>query len=130
MLIDFWASWCGPCIADFPELKKLYAAYEDEDFEIVGVSIDSKKEDWIEGLEEHKLPWTNLGELKDWQGPVTTSYGVMGIPMGYLVDSQGCIYKKHVRPAALKEFLVNRYGMDESLVEPDPETEDTQGVSG
>ncbi|MYD45054.1 MAG: redoxin domain-containing protein [Gammaproteobacteria bacterium] len=130
VLIDFWASWCGPCIGDFPELKKLHAAYEDEDFEIVGVSIDSKKEDWIEGLEEHKLPWTNLGELKDWLGPVTTSYGVLGIPMGYLVDSQGCIYKKHVRPAALKEFLVNRYGMDESLVEPDPETEDTQGVSG
>ena len=130
VLIDFWASWCGPCIADFPDLKKLYAAYEDEDFEIVGVSIDSTKEDWIEGLDEHKLPWTNLGELKDWQGPVTTSYGVMGIPMGYLVDSQGCIYDKHVRPAALKEFLVNRYGMDESLVEPDAETEDTQGVSG
>ncbi len=130
VLIDFWASWCGPCIADFPDLKKLHAAYEDEDFEIVGVSIDSKKEDWIEGLEDHKLPWTNLGELKDWEGPVATSFGVMGIPMGYLVDSQGCIYKKHVRPAALKEFLVNRYGMDESLVEPDPDTEDSQGVSG
>ncbi|MXZ43719.1 MAG: TlpA family protein disulfide reductase [Gammaproteobacteria bacterium] len=130
VLIDFWASWCGPCIADFPELKKLHAAYQDEDFEIVGISIDSEKEDWIEGLEEHKLPWINLGELKDWEGPVATSYGVMGIPMGYLVDSQGCIYDKHVRPAALKEFLVNRYGEDESLVEPETETDDSQGVSG
>ena len=130
VLIDFWASWCGPCIGDFPELKKLHTAYADEEFEIVGVSIDSEMEDWIGGLEEHELPWINLGELKDWEGPVATSYGVTGIPKGFLVDSQGCIYKKNIRPAALKEFLVNRYGMDESLDEPELDTDDSQGVSG
>ena len=54
VLIDFWASWCGPCIADFPELKKLHAAYTDEDFEIVGVSIDSTEEAWKEGVDEHE----------------------------------------------------------------------------
>ena len=129
VLIDFWASWCGPCIADFPELKKLHAAYTDEDFEIVGVSIDSTMEDWIGGVDEHVLPWINLGEVKGWEGPVSTMYGVNAIPKGFLVDSQGCIYKKNIRPAALKDFLVDRYGMDESLVEPEAETEDTPDVS-
>jgi len=129
VLIDFWASWCGPCIADFPELKKLHAAYTDEDFEIVGVSIDSTDEDWLGGVDEHELPWINLGEVKGWEGPVSTMYGVNAIPKGFLVDSQGCIYKKNIRPAALKEFLVDRYGMDESLEEPEVETDDTQEVS-
>lgn len=129
VLIDFWASWCGPCIADFPELKKLHTAYTDEDFEIVGVSIDSTMEDWKGGVDEHELPWINLGEVKGWEGPVSTMYGVNAIPKGFLVDSQGCIYKKNIRPAALKDFLVDRYGMDESLVEPEEETEDTPEVS-
>ncbi|MYD46371.1 MAG: redoxin domain-containing protein [Gammaproteobacteria bacterium] len=129
VLIDFWASWCGPCIADFPELKKLHAAYTDEDFEIVGVSIDDTEEEWKGGVDDHELPWINLGELKGWEGPVATIYGVNGIPKGFLVDSQGCIYKKNIRPAALKEFLVDRYGMDESLEEPEVETDDTQEVS-
>ena len=129
VLIDFWASWCGPCIADFPELKKLHTAYTDENFEIVGVSIDSTMEDWKGGVDEHELPWINLGEVKGWEGPVSTMYGVNAIPKGFLVDSQGCIYKKNIRPAALKDFLVDRYGMDESLVEPEEETEDTPEVS-
>ena len=129
VLIDFWASWCGPCIADFPELKKLHAAYTDEDFEIVGVSIDSTVEDWKGSVVEHELPWINLGEIKGWEGPVSTMYGVDGIPKGFLVDSQGCIYKKNIRPAALKEFLVDRYGLHESLVEPEEETDDPPDVS-
>lgn len=129
VLIDFWASWCGPCIADFPELKKLHAAYTDESFEIVGVSIDSTIEDWKGGVDEHELPWINLGEIHGWFGPVSTLYGVNSIPRGFLVDSQGCIYKKRVRPAALKEFLVDRYGMDESLIEQEEESDDTEEVS-
>ena len=130
VLIDFWASWCGPCIADFPDLKKLYAAYTNEDFEIVGVSIDSTEEAWIGGVEDNELPWIQLGELEGWFGPIGVQYGVGWVPKGYLVDSQGCIYEKDIRPAALKEFLVDRYGLDESLVEPEVETEDTEEVSG
>ena len=129
VLIDFWASWCGPCIADFPDLKKLYAAYTDEDFDIVGVSIDSTEEDWIGGVEDNDLPWAQLGELEGWFGPVGVQYGVGWVPKGYLVDSKGCIYEKDIRPAALKEFLVDRYGMDESLEEPEEEVEDTTELS-
>ena len=130
VLIDFWASWCGPCIAEFPELKKLHAAYTDEDFEIVGISIDSTEEEWRAGLEEHQLPWTNLGELQSWDGPVATSFGVSFIPKTYLVDSHGCIYRNDIITEELKSFLVERYGEDESLADPDVESEDVPDVSG
>jgi len=130
VLIDFWASWCGPCIADFPELKKLHAAFTDENFEIIGVSIDSTEEAWKGGVAEYELPWINFGEALGVESPVAMAYGIITIPKGFLVDSQGCIYKKNIRPAALKDFLVDRYGLDESLVEPDHEVEDASDVSG
>ena len=131
VLIDFWASWCGPCIATFPDLKKLHAAYTDENFEIVGVSVDDNLDDWSGGVEEHELPWVQLGELKDADNgsPVSKSYGVNFIPSTFLVDSQGCIYRKNIHPDELKTFLVDRYGMDESLVEPEVETKDTPEIS-
>lgn len=131
VLIDFWASWCGPCIATFPELKKLHAAYTDENFEIVGVSVDDNYEDWSGGVEDHELPWVQLGELKDADNgsPVSKSYGINFIPSTFLIDSQGCIYRKNIHPGELKDFLADRYGLDESLVEPEEEPEETPEIS-
>ena len=123
VLIDFWASWCGPCIADFPELKKLYSAYNDLGFEIVGVSIDSAFEDWEGGSIDNELPWIDLGEMDGWQGATATSYGVLAIPKGYLLDSKGCILDKNVRPAMLEEALVARFGEVPELTEPSQESE-------
>ncbi|MCY3540477.1 MAG: TlpA disulfide reductase family protein [Gammaproteobacteria bacterium] len=127
VLIDVWASWCGPCIAAFPELKELYAAYTDKNFEIVGISIDNNLEAWSEGVETHTLPWVQLAELKDTDrsGPVAKSLGATSIPKTFLIDSQGCIYRKDILPAELKAFLIDRYGMDESLEEPGEEPKDT-----
>ncbi|MDE0094342.1 MAG: redoxin domain-containing protein [Gammaproteobacteria bacterium] len=123
LLVDFWASWCGPCIADFPELKKLYGAYSPHGFEIVGVSIDSAFEDWKEGSIEHELPWIDLGEMDGWEGATATSYGVLGIPAGFLLDPNGCILKKNVRPARLKEALIAQFGEVPELTESSEESD-------
>lgn len=132
VLIDVWASWCGPCIAAFPELKKLHTAYTDQNFEIVGVSIDNNLEAWSEGVETHTLPWVQLAELKDTDNgsPVAKSLGATSIPKTFLIDSQGCIYRKDILPAELKAFLIDRYGMDESLEESEEEPKDTIEAPG
>ncbi|MCY3884904.1 MAG: TlpA disulfide reductase family protein [Gammaproteobacteria bacterium] len=124
-LIDFWASWCGPCIATFPDLKRLYAAYNDHGFEIIGVSIDDNFDDWNNAAIEHDLPWIDVGELKDWEGPVAVSYGVGFIPKAFLVDENGCVLKKNVRPDMLEESLVARFG---EVPEPDADETDSDSA--
>ena len=114
VLVDFWASWCGPCIADFPSLKKLHKSYNDSGFEIIAISIDSTFEAWEEGSEEHQLPWVSLGEIEGWNGPISKAYGVSSIPKKYLIDSQGCILKKDLSTRALKEFLASRTETEEN----------------
>ncbi len=111
VLLDFWASWCGPCIASFPDLKQLHADYKDSGFEIIAISIDSTHEEWEEGSEEQELPWVSLGEIEGWNGPVSGAYGVQEIPRKYLIDTHGCILNKNPSVDALREILVERYGV-------------------
>ena len=105
VLIDFWASWCTPCIATFPHLKSIYADYNEKGFEIVSISLDSEVFDWVETSNEHQLPWINLGEIKGMNGPNAVNFGVQFVPKSFLVDNYGCILKKDLHPELLKESL-------------------------
>ncbi len=111
VLIDFWASWCGPCIAVFPDLKELYASYGGNGFEIVAVSLDSTTEAWEEASDEHEIPWIDVGDIAEpGEGPVANSYGVQSIPKSFLVDKHGCINHRDLSPEELEIVLRARYG--------------------
>ena len=110
VLVDFWASWCGGCLATFPALKDLYTAYATQGFEIVSISIDEDFEAWEECSEEQELPWVNLGELKGFEGEIARSYGVTFIPKNYLIDSDGQVIHKDLSTDQIKTFLVRKFG--------------------
>ncbi len=109
VFIDFWASWCTPCIEDFPALKDLHASYKDNGFEVLTISVDDTFEDWKEAVDQIEFPWIDLGSLGGIETETPVSYGVFGIPKGFLVDSHGCILQKEIRPDKLKEVLSLRY---------------------
>lgn len=118
VLIDFWASWCGPCVASFPKLKELRTAYGHEGFEIVAVSIDRTRDEWAEGSKKYEVPWINLGELESWDGEIATMYGVHFIPKSYLIDSNGCILQKDLPIELLEDVIVSKF--DEVANEESP----------
>ena len=115
--IDFWASWCGPCIRTFPHLRKLYTSYKEKGFEIVLVSIDDTFEEWEEASREHDLPWLNVADIGGFNEETPVAYGVRFIPKAYLVDTKGCIIQKDLAPAVLEEVLVQQYGESPQSVE-------------
>lgn len=91
VLLDFWASWCLPCIKGFPELKDIYKKYRGNKFEIIGFSIDKDKDAWQRVLNNKKLPWPQVVELKGPDGPTPGDYGIMFVPTSYLIDRKGKI---------------------------------------
>lgn len=109
VLVEFWASWCAPCIASFPKLKELHSTFNKDGFEIVSVSIDDRYYDWEEASEEQSLPWINVGEMNGWDGATATAYGVEFVPKGYLVDREGRILQKDLNPDELEEYLSSRF---------------------
>ena len=105
VLIDFWASWCGPCLREIPNFIEVYEMYKDKNFEIVGVSLDNNKDKWLSGIERFKLPWIQMSDLKHWSSEGGRLYGVRSIPHTVLIDPKGIIIDKNLRGEALKERL-------------------------
>ena len=105
VLIDFWASWCGPCRIEYPYLKKAYSQFKSKNFEIIGVSLDDKSSLWIKSIKDNNFPWTEVCDLKGFKNEVAESYGVSAIPQSFLIDPQGIIIAKNLRGNDLIEKL-------------------------
>ncbi len=97
VLVDFWASWCGPCRAENPNVLKAYSKYHPKGFDILGVSLDEKKDKWEEAIKKDKLNWTQVSDLQGWKNSVAVLYGVQAIPMNFLIDKDGKIIAKGLR---------------------------------
>lgn len=109
-LIDFWASWCGPCRRENPYVAKLYEKYKDHGFEILGVSLDNNKERWMKAIEQDALPWTHVSDLKKWKSEPLSVFGVRSIPHTILLDREGNIIAQKLRSHGLEQELLKLFG--------------------
>ncbi|MCS7084647.1 MAG: TlpA disulfide reductase family protein [Bacteroidia bacterium] len=106
VLIDFWASWCGPCRRENPNVVRVYEKFKHKGFEIFSVSLDQSKEKWVAAIQQDKLVWPNhVSDLKGWQSAAGKLYGVTSIPQTILLDREGKIIAKNLRGEALERKL-------------------------
>lgn len=105
VLVDFWASWCGPCRKEMPNVVKAYAKFKDKGFEIYGVSLDQDKGRWVEAIAKDGITWPQVSDLKYWDSYAAKLYAVEGIPYTVLLDKEGKIIAKNLRGAELEKAI-------------------------
>jgi peroxiredoxin len=108
VLVDFWASWCGPCRKENPNIIKAYEKYHAKGFEVVAISLDDKRASWIKAIHTDGLPWIHLSDLNGWKSELATLYGITSIPASFLIDKEGKIIAKNLRGKALEAKLEER----------------------
>ncbi|MFX1707855.1 AhpC/TSA family protein [Chitinophaga sp. CC14] len=105
VLVDFWASWCGPCRQENPNVVKAYNRFKDKNFTILGVSLDDNRDRWLRAIDQDGLAWTQVSDLRGWGNEVAVQYGVQSIPTNFLVDPTGKIIARNLRGEELEAKL-------------------------
>jgi thiol-disulfide isomerase/thioredoxin len=111
VLLDFWASWCSPCVKEQPFLKEIYGEFEKEvsanKFEIIGVSLDKEKANWENAVKKLKITWPQVGDLLFWRSQAAKDYKIEGLPANFVLDENGVIIAIDLHGDELKSFLTN-----------------------
>ena len=105
VLVDFWASWCGPCRQENPNIVSTYNKYKNKNFTVLGVSLDKSKEPWLQAIKSDGLAWTHVSDLKGWNNAVSQQFEIFSIPQSFLLDPQGNVVGKNLRGPALEAKL-------------------------
>jgi peroxiredoxin len=105
VLIDFWASWCGPCRGENPNVVAAFNKYKDKNFTVLGISLDKSKDPWLQAIQDDALTWTQLSDLKGWGNAVAQKFRIQSIPQNFLIDPNGVVIGKNLRGQALEDKL-------------------------